>query len=1065
MQNDPAGSASPLSDESARWRHLLEASGEGYWDVDRGAGQVFFSPKIRELLWPDPTIGVVDAEGGWRMTTTEFSHSGLVHPDDMPRLIETMDRSAGVGILELHQEFRMRQAGGDFFWVVSRGRIMEADADGRPRRVCGWLSPVVRSGDAEAALLAVLDTVSSLTGKQYFERLAVRLSEALHMRYCLVSELQPGPVPRVRSIAYAVDGRVSTDVDYDLAGTPCEEVVNKGLCVFPSGVARLFPADSMLTQMSVESYLGLALRSSSGETLGLLSVLGTEPMQATGYSAALFEHFGARASAELDRLRAEREKLHSERQYRQLFQKMPAGFGLFDAFTDAATGEPMLRWVQCNPVMEAMLRVPLQEVLGRTLLEVLPHFDRTTYGILLNVVETGEERQTIHYSTRHQATLELSAFRPSPGQLAVLAQDLTQRMEAEGALRESERRFRELLESANVAALILDCDGRIQFCNEYLAKLLGCGREEITGLDWYQEFVPEAVRRVTRARLEGVLHGAEGARTGRNEVQCRDGKRRLFEWDNTPLFDARGEPTGVAAIGRDLTDRLALEEQYRQSQKLEAVGRLAGGVAHDFNNLLTVISGYSRLALANAPAGDTVLPRYLQEVVKASERAAERTRQLLAFGRRQVMRSRPVGLHSLVKGLEPMLVELVGDDIQLALDLRAAHDVTLADPGQMEQVLLNLALNARDAMPSGGRITLATRNETFAKAPAGSANKLEPGEYILLRVSDSGNGMNEEVLGHLFEPFFTTKGLGEGSGLGLSTAYGIVGQSGGDIRVSSEVGRGSCFDVYLPCAEDDQGDGVMPESLESKLPVGGGQSVLIAEDQEEVLAFASEVLRGLGYRVTEACNAEQALHKAEAQDWKVDLLLTDLMMPGADGGTLARELRASIPALKVVFMSGYSDPDSSGASVKGTGGRYLRKPFSPEELACTVREELGPGGCRVLVADDEAAVRLYMRSVLEDAGYVVREAADGRAAMRELEAEPADVLITDLVMPDQEGIETIRLARKAFPQLRIIAISGAFFGQFLKMAELLGANAVLPKPLSQAAMLDTVRDVLGRPPE
>jgi PAS domain S-box-containing protein len=1056
---------SPLSDDSSRWRYLLEASGEGYWDVDRTAGEVFFSSKIRELLCAQPTVGEVDAEGGWRLKMAELTELGLIHPDDAPRLGETIDRSAAAGILEIHEEFRMKNLAGEYFWVVSRGRIIEHAPDGKALRMCGWLSPLTRTGDSEAVLRAVLDTVSSLTGKQYFERLAVRLSEALHMRYCLISELLPGTLSRVRSIAYAVDGTVTSDVEYELAGTPCEAVVSKGMCVFPSGVQRLFPADEMLSQMSVQSYLGLALRSASGETMGLLSVLGTEPLQSTGYSAALFEHFGARASAELDRLQAERRKLESERQYHQLFEKMPAGFGLFNAETDGATGETVLRWVQCNPVMQSMVRYPLEEVLGRTLLEVLPHFDRNTYAILLDVVATGEERETIHYATRYKASLELKAFRPSPGQLAVLATDQTQRMEAVGALRESERRFRELLESANVAALILDCEGRIQFCNKYLAGLLGCSREELTGLDWFREFLPETVHAEARMRLGGVFAGLEGARSGRNEVRCRSGQLRLFEWDNTPLFDARGEPTGVAALGRDLTDRLALEEQYRQSQKLEAVGRLAGGVAHDFNNLLTVISGYTRLALANTPAGDTVLPRYLQEVLKASERAAERTRQLLAFGRRQVMRSRPVGLHALVKGLESVLADLVGEEIQVTLDLRAARDVTRADPGQIEQVLLNLAINARDAMPGGGRLTLSTRNETIVKAPPGSVNKLEPGEYILLCVSDSGNGMNEEVLAHLFEPFFTTKGLGEGSGLGLSTAYGIVGQSGGDIRVSSEVGRGSSFDVYLPCAVAEPAESTAAEALDARLPVGGGQSLLIAEDQEEVLAFASEVLRGLGYRVTEASNAEEAIQKARSLDWKVDLLLTDLMMPGADGGSLAREMRASVPAVRVIYMSGYSDPDPSGASLQGAQGRFLRKPFSPEELACAVREELGPGGCRVLVADDEEAVRLYMRSVLEDAGYTVREAGDGRAAMRALEAEPADVLITDLVMPDQEGIETIRLARKAFPQLRIIAISGAFFGQFLKMAELLGANAVLPKPLSQSAMLDTIRDVLSRPPE
>ncbi|WP_321470042.1 response regulator [uncultured Paludibaculum sp.] len=1063
MPIDPAVPVPATSHAVTRARHLLSVASEGYWDLDRSAGTIFFSSKVAEQLDPR-AVACAEAEAdGWRLRLADVERLELVRPGDLERLLHTLDRAAGAGLVELHQEFRLRGPAGEYVWVACRCCIVSVDGEGRAASVCGWLSALGRTGQAEELLRAVIDTVSSLTGKQYFERLAVQLAAALRMRYCLVSELLPGATDRVRSIAYAIDGVITSDVEYDLAGTPCQEVIRKGMCVFPSGVQRLFPSDHALVEMSVECYLGVPLRSASGETMGLLSVLGTQPLPPDGYSAALFEHFAVRASVELDRLRAERQRQATQRQYRQLFEKMPVGFGLFDTLPAEDGGFPRLRWLECNPVMESMLRMPVGEVLGRTLLDVLPHFDRSTYAALQTVLATGEDRQTLHYSTRYQATLELSAFQPAPGQLAVLAQDLTQRLEAASALRESERRFREMMESVNLAAVILDRDGRIQFCNEYLARLLGRDRAGLMGVDWCQEFIPATDRERVSARLQSFLLRTDVVRTGRNEILGRGGQRRLLEWDNTVLLDAHGRPSGIAAIGRDLTDWMAMEEQVRHAQKMEAVGRLAGGVAHDFNNLLTVISGYTRLSLAQVPPGDTNLSRYLNEVVKASDRAAERTRQLLAFGRRQLMQPRPVAVHSLLQGLESVLAEVVGSPIQLVLHLQAAQDVTVADPGQLEQVLLNLAVNARDAMSAGGRLTVSTRNETVDTHEAGAASKLRPGEYVVVCVSDSGRGMSEDVLAHLFEPFFTTKGVGEGTGLGLSTAYGIVGQSGGDIRVTSEVGRGSSFEIYLPCVITDQQGTPVPETSEMASAPSGAASILVAEDQEEVLAFASEVLRGLGYQVAIASHATDALETARRLGWKVDLLLTDLMMPGADGGTLARELQAAIPALKVVFMSGYSDPEDALAPLNETGGHYIRKPFTPEQLASVIRAELGKGVRRVLIADDEDAVRLYIRRVLEEAGYAVREAADGRAAMRELESEPVDVLITDLVMPDQEGIETIRLARKAFPDLRIIAISGAFFGQFLKMAELLGANAVLPKPLTRSAMLDAVRDVLGRP--
>jgi signal transduction histidine kinase/ActR/RegA family two-component response regulator len=391
----------------------------------------------------------------------------------------------------------------------------------------------------------------------------------------------------------------------------------------------------------------------------------------------------------------------------------------------------------------------------------------------------------------------------------------------------------------------------------------------------------------------------------------------------------------TADLTREIAERRQAEERLRQSQKMEAVGRLAGGVAHDFNNLLTVIDGYCELSMAKLDRPQ-VLRKSLGEIQKASLRAGALTRQLLAFSRKQVLQPRVLHLNEVVLGMATMLRRLIGEDIELSTNFDASLGRVRADPGQIEQVIMNMAVNARDAMPRGGKLTISTTNVGIDQKSQFRNRTLEPGSYAMLAISDNGVGMSEQVRGHLFEPFFTTKGVGKGTGLGLATCYGIICQSGGDIRVYSEPNSGTTFKIYLPRTD------AAPEAaviLEPEVLPKGSESILVVEDERAVRELAVIILRERGYQVREACNAIEALELIK-KSGAFDLVLTDVIMPQMSGKELCDQIKSRDPAARILLMSGYTDDALAHHGVLDEGLSFLEKPFSPSRLARKVREVL-----------------------------------------------------------------------------------------------------------------------------
>jgi PAS domain S-box-containing protein len=521
-----------------------------------------------------------------------------------------------------------------------------------------------------------------------------------------------------------------------------------------------------------------------------------------------------------------------------------------------------------------------------------------------------------------------------------ITRDITDRKRVEESLKTISR----AVEQAPVSVVITDTEGVIEYVNPKFTQVTGYTREQALGrkpsLLKSGLTPPETYAQLWLTILSG--------REWQGELVNRRRDGQLFtEWASiSPVLDPSGRVTHFVAVKEDVTASRKADEALRetqrqllQSQKIEAIGRLAGGVAHDFNNLLAVIMGYAEMLGRMLGPGHAGKPK-LDQILRASARAAGVTQQLLAFSRKQVMQPKLVDLNAVVGDVEKMLRRLIGEDVELVTRLAAELGTVRVDPGQIEQVIVNLAVNARDAMPQGGWLALETANFDLDHCYAMQGEAVPPGPYVMLAVSDNGCGMGEDTKAKIFEPFFTTKPREKGTGLGLATVYGIVKQSGGFIWVDSELGHGTTFKVYLPRLEEiaeRPGQAAPRTSIQ-----GGSETILLVEDQAEVREIAREALQSLGYSVLHAPGAEDALLVAEAHGASIDLLLTDVVMPRVSGRQLAKQLKARLPATRVLYMSGYTSDIIAAHGVLEAGVLLLEKPFTLETLAAKVREALAP---------------------------------------------------------------------------------------------------------------------------
>jgi len=515
-----------------------------------------------------------------------------------------------------------------------------------------------------------------------------------------------------------------------------------------------------------------------------------------------------------------------------------------------------------------------------------------------------------------------------------------QRRQSDIALEEKNGLVKSVFEGTGDAVYIKDLEGRYVIVNPAFARYFEKPVEQIVGKTAAQLFDFATARRLSETDRLVIETGQ--AQTFEYELPLVNGTRAFLVM-KSPYQDGEGKTIGVIVVSRDITEYRAMEERLRQSQKMEAIGTLAGGVAHDFNNLLMVIAGYGSV-LNEALAGELKLRGHVEQIQKASERAASLTRQLLAFSRKQTIQPVPLSLNASVSGVEKLLRRLIGENIAIVAHLGPDLGSVRADAGQIEQVILNLAVNARDAMPDGGKLTLETRQREIGAGRNGQAEVIKPGSYVELSVSDTGVGMDDRIQAHVFEPYFTTKPSGKGTGLGLSTVYGIVQQAGGYISFSSKPREGTTFRILLPKIDSAQATGSASDFPDASY--SGEETVLLAEDEPAVCDLVRAILSSRGYTVLSARLPQEAERIAETHQRKIDLLLTDVIMPGMSGAELSKRIARRIPGIKVLFMSGYIDDSVVRQGISENETAFLQKPFTPLSLAKKVREVLDGAAVR-----------------------------------------------------------------------------------------------------------------------
>lgn len=714
-----------------------------------------------------------------------------------------------------------------------------------------------------------------------------------------------------------------------------------------------------------------------------------------------------------------------------------------------------------NPGGERMQGYRPDEIIGQPLALLYPPESRALgapEAALHAAAQTGrhveEGWRTRKDGTPFWANVAMTALRDGNNALigfGTVISDMSDKKAAHDAVLKSERNFRLLVQGVtDYAIFMLSTDGHITSWNAGARRIKGYTEAEIIGSHFSRFYTPEDVaagvpfRGLETSRRDGRFE-AEGWR-----VRC-DGSRFFAHVIIDAIYED-GELVGFAKVTRDITERRRAGEQLEQTQralfqaqKMEALGKLTGGVAHDFNNVLQVLRGNLEL-LESRHGRDAWSAERLNNAIDAVDRGAKLAAQLLAFGRQQPLAPVVINPARQLRAMDDLLRRALGEAIEIESVVAGGLWNTAVDPHQLENVILNLAINARDAMPEGGKLTLELSNATLDDGYVSALPDVPAGQYVMLAVTDTGTGMSPEVMERAFDPFFSTKREGEGTGLGLSMAYGFVKQSGGHIRLYSEVGEGTTVRVYLPRST---GTAVEPARVKAGALKHGNETILVVEDDAKVRETVVDLLSGLGYAVLKANNAEQALAVVES-GVHIDLLFTDVVMPGALRSTeMVQRAVQTLPALKVLYTSGYTQNAIVHGGRLDPGVELLSKPYSRQQLAFKIRQVLGsdavqasgpeegdtppdldtgavwePARLRILVVEDDASLRGAVCELLMLIGITPQQAASGAQALEALQAEAFDVLFTDLIMPDMSGIELAQHAFALHPELRVVFASG-----------------------------------------
>ena len=619
----------------------------------------------------------------------------------------------------------------------------------------------------------------------------------------------------------------------------------------------------------------------------------------------------------------------SEKRYRRIFETASDGIVLLEKREGHI--------VHANPAAETMLGYSEAEYIGKKLQDIGVPIDMSDFSMIMESLNKSGilNYEDVPIKSKSGQDSHADVYMVDRAELAQCnIRDVSERKLAEKILAEEKKFIDNALNTLQDAFIVLDLEGRFIRWNKTLTAVSGYTDKEISlkkAIDFSWRMKKE---QVSGAILKAIEKGSASVEA---IILTKDGREIPYAFNAAILSDAQNKPVGVSGVGRDITEHQRLEAQLRQAQKMEAVGTLAGGIAHDFNNILNVIMGYGAMVVDTLEAGSPA-KKHMNEVLIAADRAADLTKRLLVFSRKQVVEVKPVNINELILGLQKMLVRIIRENIEFNMDLADRPLIVLADAGQIEQVLINLAVNAKDAMPEGGRLTIGTGLEELNDEYVAAYGYGKPGKYALITVADTGQGMDAETQKKIFEPFFTTKGIGEGTGLGLAISYGIIKQHSGYIKVYSEPGQGTVFKIYLPLNEEAASPDKKTEAAVSVK--GGNETVLVAEDDASLRKLARIVLESFGYSVIAAEDGEDAITKFMENRERISLVLLDMIMPKKNGKEVSEAIRKVSPGIKILFASGYTMDIIKGKELKEAGSDFIQKPFTPKDLLIKVREIL-----------------------------------------------------------------------------------------------------------------------------
>jgi len=646
--------------------------------------------------------------------------------------------------------------------------------------------------------------------------------------------------------------------------------------------------------------------------------------------------------------------------------------------------------------------------------------------------------------------------------LAGMGIDITNRKRFEEAIAESEKRFRSIIEGTEAGYFFTDQDGCFQNVNDaWLRMHHYSSSDEVIG----QHFSLTQINSDMEAADKNVkrLLGGEPLPAGEFSRRCKDGSIGYHTFTVSPVVHG-GEIIGFEGFIIDITDKKELENHLRRAQKMEAIGTLAGGIAHDFNNILGIILGNTELALDDVPEWNPA--RFnLEEVITASLRAKDVVRQLLNFARKTELMKKPTNIIPIVIESLKLLRSSIPTSIEIRQNISKNVDAIMADPTQINQVLINLCTNADHAMPDGGMLEVSLKNVELGKDTTAQHPNLNPGRYVNLTVRDTGHGMPPEEIDRIFDPYFTTKEVGKGSGMGLAVVHGIVMNHDGAIFVDSDLGKGTTFNIFFPVTEREP---ISEIPIDEDLPTGK-ERILFVDDEESMVYVGRNRLERLGYQVETKTSPVEALELFRANPDQFDLVITDMTMPQMTGDHLVEEILKIRPDLPTIICTGFSEKiDEEKAKEIGIR-QYIEKPLNRSDLAKLVRKALNNTKeeqitGHVLVIEDDPQMRIMLKQMIEDKGCDVVEASDGKEGVKLYRANPFDLIVTDIIMPEKEGIETITELKRDFPDVKIIAISGG--GQvdaetYLRMAKTLGARYTFAKPVVREELLKAIQQLLG----